>query len=291
MHARSFGQSIVAATCGLLLAAFDIVAQAPDRPDPRESSTVLRPGAKPVEKRSVSFIAAEQSKAQLDLYYDASVPGTRPTLVLVSGTDDARPWGGYRDFARLAVERGFAAVVPTKRFARGADGVRHGRDDTRELLKRIGALAPDVIDRNRLCVWVFSAGGTTLAGVYGSGAPQVSCVIGYYPMLSLRAAGATDEEWLAAYSPAEVLARHGSAASPPTLIVRAGRDSAAINGGVDLFVAHAMKRNVPITLVNLPAAQHAFDWYDDSDWAREAMEASFDYAKQKTRPRDAARKP
>lgn len=276
-----------AAACGLLLAWAGLAhAQAPAAPDPRESRTVLRPTAQPVAQRTVPFTAAEGASARLDLYYDAAVAGPRPTLVLVSGTEDPRDWGGYRDFGKLAAQRGFAAVIPTKRFPRGADGARLGSADTRALLDAIATLAPEVIDRERLCIWAFSAGGSTLSAVYAKGAPQVACVIGYYPALSLRPVGAKDPQWLSRYSPAEVLAAHDSGPTPPTLLVRAGRDSAAINEGIALFASSALQRNLPLTLVNLPEARHAFDWFDDQPWARETIEASFDYARHWTRKAD-----
>lgn len=280
---------LLAACCLWLSWAACASAQAPASADPRTSRTVLRPTAKPVAKRTVSFPAADRTHAQFDLYYDEATKGPRPTLVLVSGTGDPRDWGGYRDFGRLAAQRGFAAVIPTKRFPRSADGVRQGRDDTRALLDGIRALAPDVVDRDRLCVWAFSAGGSTLSAVYAQDAPKVSCVIGYYPMLSLRPTGTKDQAWLAAHSPAEVLVARTGGPAPSTLIVRAGRDTATINEGIDMFVSAAIARNLPLTLVNLPEARHAFDWFDDQDWAREAIESSFAYAKRYTLPEDEAR--
>lgn len=285
MRARPW--SLAVAACGLLLAWVSLAsAQAPGAPDPRDSRTVLRPTAQPVVRRTLPFTAAEGASAQLDLYYDAAVAGPRPTLVLVSGTEDPRDWGGYRDFGKLAAQRGFAAVIPTKRFPRGADGARQGRDDTRALLDVIAKLAPEVIDHDRLCIWAFSAGGSTLSAVYAKGAPHIACVIGYYPVLSLRPLGAKDPQWLSQYSPAEVLAAHDSGPTPPTLLVRAGRDGAGINEGIELFASSALQRNLPLTLINLPDARHAFDWFDDQPWSRETIEASFDYARRWTRKAD-----
>lgn len=251
-------------------------------PDPRASRTVLRPTDAAVAVRTVEFAAADAGRGRLDLYYDAAVAGKRPTLALVSGTEDARGWGGFRDFGRLAAQRGFAAVIPTKRFPRGADGARQGRDDTLALLERIGTLAPDVIDPDRLCVWAFSAGGKTLGAVYAEGAPAVDCVLAFYPVLSLRGFGATDPAWLAAHSPAEMLAASAGGPLPPTLVVRAGRDSSAINDGIDAFTSAALRRNLPLTLINLPEARHAFDWFNDDAWARDAIEASFEFARRAT---------
>jgi dienelactone hydrolase len=198
-------------------------------------------------------------------------------LLLISGTEDSREWGGYRDFGKLAAERGFVAIVPAKRFPRGGTGIAQGRSDTLSLVNQLGQLAPDLIDRTRVCLWAFSGGGTTVSIAYGKERPQLSCVIGFYPAVSIG--NPAPDEWLQTYSPAHSLAVHGDAESPRTLIVRAGKDTEALNNGIADFVAKAQSRNLPITLVNLPHAQHAFDWYDDEDWSRAAIEEAFDFAR------------
>lgn len=58
-----------------------------------------------------------------------------------------------------------------------------------------------------------------------------------------------------------------------------------LNNGVADFVAKALNRNVPLTVVNLPQAQHGFDLFDDEDWSREAIEQAFDFARRATGPR------
>lgn len=51
-----------------------------------------------------------------------------------------------------------------------------------------------------------------------------------------------------------------------------------INDSIALFTERAIARNAPLTLMNLPDAQHAFDWYDDTPWARAAIEDAFAFA-------------
>ena len=102
-------------------------------------------------------------------------------------------------------------------------------------------------------------------------------MIGFYPALSVMAAA--PEEWLRTYSPAHALAANGGPSSPPTLIVRAGKDSEMLNNGIAEFASKALSRNTPLTLLNLPEAQHGFDLFDDEDWSREAIEEAFAFAR------------
>src|SRR5215210_5219422 len=45
----------------------------------------------------------------------------------------------------------------------------------------------------------------------------------------------------------------------------------ALNDALDRFIAAALARNLPITVVNHAAAPHAFDLFDDSDATREVV--------------------
>jgi dienelactone hydrolase len=58
----------------------------------------------------------------------------------------------------------------------------------------------------------------------------------------------------------------------PILTVRAGRDQfAGLNRSIDDFVADALARNRPISVVNFPDAPHGFELADDSQASRLAV--------------------
>jgi dienelactone hydrolase len=59
----------------------------------------------------------------------------------------------------------------------------------------------------------------------------------------------------------------------PLFIARAGQDHPALNATIDAFTAAALARNLPITVVNLPAAPHTFDLLDDSEPSRATVHA------------------
>lgn len=58
----------------------------------------------------------------------------------------------------------------------------------------------------------------------------------------------------------------------PLFIVRAGQDQFPhLNEMIDRFVARALARNLPVTVVNHAAAPHAFDLMHDSETSREII--------------------
>jgi acetyl esterase/lipase len=58
----------------------------------------------------------------------------------------------------------------------------------------------------------------------------------------------------------------------PLFIARAGRDQfAGLNDALDRFVAKALARNLPLTVVNHATGPHAFDTADDSETTRDII--------------------
>lgn len=59
----------------------------------------------------------------------------------------------------------------------------------------------------------------------------------------------------------------------PLLVVRAGRDEMPqLNDAIDGFLSHALRANLPVTLINHHVAPHAFDILDDTDASRAVIE-------------------
>ncbi|HEY2736806.1 MAG TPA: hypothetical protein VGK45_00285, partial [Thermoanaerobaculia bacterium] len=66
------------------------------------------------------------------------------------------------------------------------------------------------------------------------------------------------------------LASH--AADTPLFLARAGKDQFPhLNDSIDRFVAGALARNLPVTLVNHPEGPHAFDLFLDTEMSREII--------------------
>lgn len=69
-------------------------------------------------------------------------------------------------------------------------------------------------------------------------------------------------------------------ANVPLFIVRAGRENfAGLNETMDRFVAKALARNLPVTLVNHHTGAHTFDLDDDSEASRETIRQTLAFLK------------
>jgi acetyl esterase/lipase len=80
-----------------------------------------------------------------------------------------------------------------------------------------------------------------------------------------------------AHSPRAYLDRPGL---PPMFIARAGKDQiAGVNDSIDAFVAEALRRNVPVELMNHPDGRHGFDYLDDLPRTREIIERTIAFLK------------
>jgi hypothetical protein len=58
----------------------------------------------------------------------------------------------------------------------------------------------------------------------------------------------------------------------PLLVARAGQEQfPGLNESIDNFVAGALRRSLPITVINHASAPHAFDVFHDSEMTREII--------------------
>jgi hypothetical protein len=55
------------------------------------------------------------------------------------------------------------------------------------------------------------------------------------------------------------------------LIARAGRDQFGVNRSLDGFIGAALRRDLPIRLINYAGAPHAFDLFRDSEETRQII--------------------
>jgi hypothetical protein len=68
----------------------------------------------------------------------------------------------------------------------------------------------------------------------------------------LASLGEGDQDARLAPHSALVQARERGDRFPPTLVVRSGRDAKTLNDSIDAFVAAALAKNAPVSLINYP---------------------------------------
>lgn len=178
----------------------------------------------------------------LDVYRPARGAARLPAVVFVHGnarSTSPKDDGVFVGWGQLAAASGLAGVVPD-----------HGEDPAhvvaavryvRRHAARLG------VDAGRICVAGFSAGVQVamlpaLKGALG----RLRCAVGYYGPLHAE---------LEQVSPLAHLKRD----APPTLLAKAGRDTAAINRSIDRYVARARAVGARVELVVQPTGPHGFE--------------------------------
>jgi acetyl esterase/lipase len=211
-----------------------------------------------------------------------------PAVLAIHGGAGAqfkpKDWGIYQSWGRLIAASGMAGVVFTHRLSYPKPMLSEAGDDLRNAISYIRANAGSLnIDPDRLCLSAWSAGGVLLAPAMREKPPYVRCLAAFYPLLDIRPFSPYKDnespESLRAFSP---LACFEGDAPPkvPLFIARAGLDQTpTLNISLDRFASAALAANAPVTVINHPDGEHAFDNQNDDDRSREIVRAALDFMK------------
>lgn len=254
------------------------------------------PGMEKVEvRRDIVYKSADVKGAQTALKLDVYAPadgGIHPVVVLISGGGaegaprDWRDAGVYQTYGRLLAASGLVAIPYSKRYARGPAGTANGADDTRDLLAYIREHASELhVDKERVALWSFSAGGLMLAPFLREPPGYIRAIACFYCVSDITqdswagVAGATAEQVdraAANFSSAnQIHASEGRV--PPIFVARAGLDSPGLNQTIDRLVKEALSKNLSVELWNHPTGRHGFDVLDDNARSREIIRRAVEF--------------
>jgi hypothetical protein len=219
-------------------------------PDLMQSRVVLAlPG--------IDEVAVERGE-RLDIYKPAGDDWRRPAVVFARGWPD--PAGTFKQlppftsWARLVAAAGLVGVLYSGEL-----------DDAVHELARHPAVDPE-----RIALFACSGHGpTALAQIARGNIARAALVYPY--TLDVRPS----------LDVADAAARFGFATPPvgelpaiPLLVVRAGADDMpGLNASLDRFVTTALARDLPLTVINVPGAPHAFDLAVVTDGTRDVVRA------------------
>lgn len=210
----------------------------------------------------------------------------RPVVLAVHGGAGAqfkpKDWGIYQSWGRLIAASGMAGVIFTHRLGYPKPMLSEAAEDVRRAIDYVRANADSWnVDPDRMCLAAWSAGGVLLAPAMRENPRYVRCLAAFYALLDIRPFSPYKDnespESLRAFSP---LACFEGDAPPvvPMFIARAGKDeTATLNDSLDRFVAAALAANAPVTVINHPSGEHAFDNQNDDDRSREIIRAALDF--------------
>jgi len=210
-----------------------------------------------------------------------------PAVVLIHGgllppnlRTKPKEWGSFVSFGRLAAASGFVGVTFNTRFHNWAN-LSEPQSDVNDLIAYLRANSERLgIDKDRITLWAFSAGGLLLTEPIRRPPAHIKCLVAYYPAfrprdLGSRVPGTISDETLNQFSAVAAL---GDQKLPPTLVARAGLDT-DLNRGVDAFIQAALAKNAFIEILNHPAGRHAFDVLDDNDRTGEIVKRTLEFIK------------
>ena len=236
--------------------------------------------------RDVVYRQTGTGDLTLDVYSppapaDGASGARTPAVILVAGYSDVgfgkmlgcrfKDMGSSVSWARLIAASGLTAITYAN------------REPAADLQALLGYLRENAeplgIDETRIGAWA-SSGNVPLALslLLRDAAPPLRCAaLSYGFMLDLDGATGTAEASRqfgfvnpCAGKTLDDLAPH--AADTPLFLARAGKDQFPhLNESIDRFVAGALARNLPVTLVNHPEAPHAFDLFLDNEMSREVI--------------------
>jgi hypothetical protein len=231
-------------------------------------------------RRDVVYQATGADPLRLDLYTPPG-EGRRPAVVFVSGYPDPgfeafvgrkfKELGAYTSWARLVAAAGLVGVTYTNRepAADLAALLRYLRQDADAL----------GIDPGRIGLWACSGNVPTALGALMEGG--IACAaLCYGYMLDLE--GASEVRTAAAQfgfaTPCTGRTVDDLPRDLPLFLARAGQDQTPhLNEALDRFLARALARDLPVSLVNHATGPHAFDLFDDGAASREVIRAILEF--------------
>lgn len=235
-------------------------------------------------RRDVTYRTTESGSLSLDLYYPpgAAASGAlerrHPAVLIVYGYSDAGARNVFgRSFKEMGSTVSWAELIAASGMVAIAYSNREPVEDVGLVLEHVRDNASTLgIDETHLGLWAAS-GNVPLAlwllmQKNWSALKCAALCSGF--MLDLRGATAVADmqKTFRFANPCAGKSVDDVRDDVPLLIVRAGRDQfAGINESIDSFVRDAVRRDLPVTMINHAGAPHAFDLFDDSEASREII--------------------
>lgn len=292
--------------CGLTLVAFVFGTTAQEKPalvkleDPPWIKDIAPPrivysvpGMERVKARkNLTYRSVAGDDLKADVYSPPKIRrGERlPAVIFIHGgalppnlLTKPKEWGVYISYGQLIAASGFVGVTFNHRYY-GYDYLDEAQSDVDELINYVRNNADALgVDKERIFVWAFSAGGIFLSRALRDAPAYVRGIIAFYPVLDLQPFRkeipvAVADETLKEFSPLYRLSVREKL-TVPLLVARAGLDDAELNRVVDDFVREATVKNTNLDFINHGAGQHGFDVLNNDDRSREIIKRTLDFIK------------
>lgn len=239
--------------------------------------------------QNLKYTKTDDANILMDVYLppDLAKAEKRPTVIFIHGGVKTeytpKDWGIYTTWGRLIAASGFVGVTFTHRLEYPNKSLENAANDVTEAIKYIRANAGKYnVDKDRICLIVYSAGGPMLTVAMRGDTPFVKCLVGFYAFMDIRQSDyKTTEtaETLNKFSAITYLEKDAGKL-PPMFIARAGLDEVpTMDDSIDRFVQKAISKNVALNFANHPNGVHSFDNQNDDERSREIIREAIEFIK------------
>lgn len=249
------------------------------------------PGMDRVKVRTdLKYTSVDNPYLLMDVYSPPNLPKgeRRPAVLFIHGgagaESRAKDWGIYTSWGRIVAASGIVGVTFTHRLGYPKPLLAESASDVSAAINYVRSNADSLgIDKNRICLAAYSAGGPMLSMAMRDKPEYVRCLVAFYAFLDIQQSDLHKQhetpDMVRAFSPITYLA-NDAGKIPPIFIARAGLDEIpTMNDSIDRFIREAISKNAAVIIANHPQGVHGFDNQTDDDRSREIIRSMIAFMK------------
>ena len=242
-------------------------------------------------KSDLKYTDVNNPNLLMDVYSPPNLEKSekRPAVIFIHGSAGAeatpKDWGVYTSWGRLVSASGLIGVNFTHRLTGRRASLDDAATDLAAAINYVRTNADSLnVDKDRICLAAYSAGGALLASVMRDKPEYVRCLVSFYAFMDVSQSGNLfsineSKENLQKFSPIKYLAKDADKIMP-IFIARAGLDHIpTLDDSIDRFVREALDKNIALTVANHPNGIHGFDSQTDDARSREIIQSAVAFMK------------
>jgi acetyl esterase/lipase len=242
-------------------------------------------------KSDLKYTSVNNPNLLMDVYSppNLSKGEKRPAVIFIHGGSGAettpKDWGIYTSWGRLTGASDLIGVTFTHRLNAEKTSLEDAASDLAAAITYVRANADSLnIDKDRICLTAYSAGGALLASAMRDKPEYIRCLVGFYAFMDVQQSGNLfavheSKETLQKFSPINYLTADADKIAP-IFIARAGRDQVpTMDDSIDRFAREAISKNISLTITNHPTGVHGFDNQNDDDRSKEIIQSAIAFMK------------
>ena len=240
-------------------------------------------------KANLKYTVVNDPNLLMDVYTPSGTTKSQklPAVIFVHGgagsENTAKDWGFYTSWGKLIAASGMAAVTFTHRLTPQKKSIADSVADMQAAIEYVRNNADSLnIDKDRLCLAAFSAGGTLLAPAMSERPAYIRCLVNFYAYMDVQQAGnlfipKETKEDLQKFSPINHLGQDATKIAP-MFIGRAGQDQIPMmNDSIDRFINEALAKNISLVVANHVSGVHGFDSQNDDERSQEIIRMAIEF--------------